>query len=256
MSDLKIHYRFDALRGIFTPSGFAPAVSYHYVLVRSLGEDYNNLKTLSYEELEKIKRSDTENQVIDLEKLLYKYCGLLKERCLPITGIEVNGTSGLIITSDKYKEILKDNIDTNLKKATETNFYSGDKIHINASVNSIIRNLTTAGVLPNYVPLELSFKPMYKYKTDIDNIIDVNPHRYTNIQEVESPRFKTTVDLNAFIDLLNKDGYILNFNVGYKEYKPINNYDEYLEMVKENPTTSSDNISMFIDFTDTNNVRR
>ena len=102
MSDLKIHYRFDSLRGIFTPSGFAPAVSYHYVLVRSLGEDYNSLKTLSYEELEKIKRSDTENQVIDLEKLLYKYCGLLKERCLPITGIEVNGTTGLIITSDKY----------------------------------------------------------------------------------------------------------------------------------------------------------
>lgn len=256
MSDLKIHYRFDELRGVFTPSTFVPATSYHYVLVRSLGEDYNNLKTLQYGDLEQIKRSDTETQVMDLERLLYRYCESLKERCLPVTGIEVTGTSGLIITSDKYKEILKDNIDTNLKKVTEDNFYSGERININASVSPIIRNLTTADVLPNYVPLELSFEPMYKYKTDIDNIIDVNPHRYTDIQEVESPKFKSTVDLNAFVDLLNKDGYILNYNVGYKEYKPINNYDEYLEMVKENPMISSDNISMFIDFTDNNNVRR
>jgi hypothetical protein len=256
MLDHKIHYRFDSLRGIFTPSGFVPAVSYHYVLVRSLGEDYDNLKTLSFEELEKIKRSDTENQVIDFEKMLYKYCEALKERCLPVTGIEVNGTSGLIIKSDKYKEILKDNIETNLKHAFNDNHYNDDKINIERSVYPIISNLTTADVLPNYVPLDLSFKPVYKYRIDFDNTKDVDPCRYTNIQRIESPRFKTTVDLNGFIEILNKDGFTLRYEQGYREYKPINNYDEYLEFVKANPINSAHNINMFIDFTDDNNVRR
>ena len=96
----------------------------NYVLVKRLDGDYKKLKTLSLKEYNNITFDITTRQNVNMfEEKLAQFTDALQKRCIPVDRIEVNGQSGIILTSDLYYKILEEQIRQNAV-AHANNIYS------------------------------------------------------------------------------------------------------------------------------------
>ncbi len=255
--------KFHDLLGMMVPrhndDGFTQ-MCYDYVLVENLGIEYNDLELLDYERLEKIKRSSTQNLVNAFENELESFCKNMKKRSIPVDRIEARGKSGYILKGEVYQKILKEQIDANAKAFYENNSFGKgyNSVDIRTTVRDVIQNITPSDVLYGYVPLVLTFKPYFTANLG-DRTKSVNSLDFLGINNIESYIYSATVNLDEFIKLLQEDGYILEFEDDrYSDSNrgPINNYNEYLNLIKLTPTNQNIGFKMNIDLRDNNNNMR
>ncbi len=192
-----------------------------YVVIPNIGVDFRELENSDIDKFYAIGKynESTNYSFDDFFIKLNQFCLDLSSRNIPFDSIHVSGQPGIIITSQKHREILekymKEQYDESIRRPSESYRYPSK--WNTGFAKSVISNLKIEDTLYNYVPLKLSFEPI--------SIIDdneVSTNKLLGLSPNDKYSFETTVLFNEFINELNKVDWHLEFDAdelkSYKDY--------------------------------------
>lgn len=216
------------------------------VVISNIDVDFRNLSRLS--EL-KVPNEGMNLDVYDFESTVRKFNDYIKNHSIPCDQIQVTGNPGIVITSQKHREILEDFLKNNYLK----NKYSTSVPNIGWSATDslhYISNITINDVLYDYVPLNFTFEPFINVTDkDTNDTKLCSSYKFLGLTSHDNIKFECVVLFNDFMKELNRDGYYLLFD-GYE----VTTYEEYFNRFLK--IFYSNELSINIDLYGDNNIRR
>ncbi len=217
-----------------------------YVFINNINANLDYLYRISQYDLIDIKNKGKQNLYL-VESFVSKLDGVLStllERNIPLDGIEITGNSGLVLDSRIHRELVDGFMRFHFSPDDSDPSEYGSKDSLSTYIRARIKNLNIRDTLYNLVPLNLTFEPYIRVNGDKKSL-------FSNFKlGIEKNNFENIVWLNEFIKGLNDNGYHLTYN-GVE----IKSYEEYFNNICST-TGYRENLSIDVDLTDNNNIRR
>jgi len=232
--------------------------SSNYVAIRDLSCDFRKLRRLSYFTLEKLDDEPYEKYPIEFENELSKLCDSVFEHNIPFDRILISGKLGLIINSDKHRELLKEYMNQMYQEYHRTIGYDHEIKWDNKAARTYLTNITIDDTFKDFVPVNFIITPYITLKREEDIGYGINTlkfqnsvpsHEYFGIDPVRGG-YNSIVSFNKFVEILNSHGYHLF--IGQNEIK---DYGEYFEKLKTSSFFAPE-LTIDINLSSDNNIRR
>ena len=217
-----------------------------YVVINNLSANLDYLYRISNYDLNDIKNKSKQNLYLaeSFTHKLDEFVSTLLERDIPLDGIEIKGSSGLVLDSRKHRELVDGFMRFHFSSDDPDPSEYGSKDSLSTYIRAKIKNIKLSDTLYNLVPLNLTFEPYIRVNGDKKSL-------FSNFKlGIEKTNFENIVWLNEFIKGLNDNGYHLTYN-GVE----IKSYEEYFNNICST-TSLRENLSIDVDLTDNNNIRR
>ena len=219
---------------------------YSYVVIDNLKVDFRNLKRISHSDVVDYQNKKLNYLVYGFECCLKNLCDDLIKSNIPFDAISVTGEPGLIVGANKHQimieKFLKRNYENYLNSVLKS--ISPSCKWTDEDTKNYISNLTIDDTLYNYVPFNFTLEPLIT----LNNYL-YSPFKYLGLNDENEFKFSDIVPFDEFIEAIKEDGYHLTLTG-----QELTNYDDYFEKMRK--ATRYDSLSMYIDLTDSNNIRR
>jgi len=213
-----------------------------YIQIANLNVDFRKLKKMTRQEYHNMKDLRISSYANSFEDALSKFCIAMHENNIPFDGIEVEGDPGIIVRDTYHLKYMEEYMKENV-------FNSRAILHwYDINSKQYMRSLKMDDVLPNYVPINFSFRPTIILKKQGNNYNEKRCDSYDRLG-IEPIEFfhQDIVEYNEFIKELNEDGYHLFF----RKQEP-KTYQEYFDIIRD--CSSYEKLSMNVDLANDTNI--